>query len=133
MAGLDARELAAHRALLGGELEQAPVGLADGALRFAQRVGGLRLRALRLGKLLLQALDAAAQLLEVVRRAGRVRSRDGQQCGQAQLRALATAWRASTLGSAALATFWPCRFQALALPWEATALTAASTRAWSPR
>ena len=129
------RELAAYRPLLGGELEQAPVGLADRALRFAQRVGGLRLRVLRLGKLLLQPLDAAAQLLEVVRRV-RLRPRPQQPAVCSAPAASASPTSVTRLELArrrARQPRWPCRFQALALPWDATALTAASTRAWSPR
>ncbi len=78
LASLDPGELAAHCPLLGGKLEQAPIGLADRALRFTQRVGGLGLRALRFGKLLLQALDAAAQLFQVICRSGCGGGRNGQ-------------------------------------------------------
>ncbi len=87
---LQPRKAPSHRALLAGQLEQAAVGVADGALGFAQGVGGLGLGVFGFGQLPLQLVDPAAQLLELIRRAGvggRGQSQEGEQQDAGRYRA----------------------------------------------
>jgi hypothetical protein len=126
---VNAGELVAHRAVLGGQLEQPPVGIADGALGLPERVGGFRFRLFGLGELLLQPLDASAQLLEVARRVVATRNPGQEQCDDT-----CGCPRPRPCPDLPLRLkLLPVRLQALAFPWAATALTAAAMCAWSPR
>jgi hypothetical protein len=94
------------------QFAQFAVGLGDRLLGFAQFLGGIGARSLRFGDVLLQRLDAALQVFQLlaldVGRGGegaRRRAKDEEK------------------------KF----FQFFALPWLATACMAAAMAAWSPR
>ena len=153
--GGDPRGFAAHALPLERELREPPVGLRDRGLGLAQLVGRLGARAFGRRKLLLQAIDAGAQLAQLVlaRRLRGDAAGDGERGQENDAKGAGWEGKGPTPSLAPFANprsqckTSPGRgfaerpesearsrnLQVAAFPCAATAFTFAAIAAWSPR